>query len=177
MLKPRLKVLITKVEKLGIDTQPIRDLLSQGSVNLEYEAVVKNLENEVVKYAPNSQPHSVQLLLKRLRPRPQSSKFRPSDINLRTENYVVSQGNDGNVAKTQALILDQLKALNDRVSRLKGGVVEEEEDPNMPKFQDAFVNPIDEEEVKSVKGHVKIVPKKGKSMSDALKNLKQLRKK
>jgi len=177
MLRSRLKALLIKAEKLRVDTQPIRSLLSCDVIDSRYDNVVLNLEREVMKYPPNSQPHSVQMLINRLKPRPSSRKFREKDVNISTENYVMQGQNISELVKAQSQILEQLKNMNDELNRLRsGGSLIEEVDPDLPQIEDVFVNPIDEEEVKAVKGHIKVVPEKTTSMSKALKNLRQLRK-
>jgi len=202
-MRQRIKKLLNAVERLGLDTQPIRDLLSAEDVDLEdYKNRVVNLEREIPKHPAGSQPQQVQILVKHLKPRPKEATFKTQKINLTAENYIVQKHEsttDPNLmgaieALAQQLatqqapspatpasgsgeVLDAIKALNDKVDKIKfKGGVEVEIDPHAPKMKEGFVNPLDEEEVSKLKGEVHVVPKKGKPITSSLKKLRDLKK-
>jgi len=204
-MKNRLKNLLNSVEKLGLDTQPIRDLLIAKDVDLsDYERRVVNLEREVKKHPPGSQPQQVQIMVKHLTPKPKEATF-GNKLNLTAENYVVQKHEavtDPNLTnaievlaqqisdqKLQAAaaphthqqtgngeVLDAIKALNEKVDSIKVISGQPEVDPEAPKMKEGFVNPLDEEEVKKLKGEVHVVPKKGKPITSSLRKLRDLKK-
>ena len=51
-----------------------------------------------------------------------------------------------------------------------------DEDPDAPKMKEGFFNPLDEDEVKKLKGEVHVVPKKGKPITSSLQKLRDLKK-
>jgi len=91
-MKDRLKKLLTEVERLGLDTQPIRELMVSTEVDLaDYEHKVKNLEREVGNHPPGSQPQQVQILVKHLKPVPKEASFHSKNVNLSADNYVIQK--------------------------------------------------------------------------------------
>lgn len=206
-MRKRLKSLITEVEKLGLDTQGIRDVLSDPSINLsEIENKVENLEREVSKHPPNSQPFQVQVLVKHLKPRPREATFKTDRVEVNADNYIIQKHESLNTddkvvgvvenaleafskqlaaarmneipsaGDTSENVLKAIEALSSKVDniKIKGDI--KEEDPNAPKIKEEFVNPLDEEEVRKLKGNVHVVPKKGKSLASSLKKLRGLKK-
>lgn len=89
-MKNRLRKLLTDVERLGLDTQPIRELISSTEVDLsDYEHKIKNLEREVTNHPPGSQPQQVQILVKHLKPAPKEASFQSKNVSLTADNYVI----------------------------------------------------------------------------------------
>jgi len=205
-MRARLKSLLNKVEALGLDTQPIRDLMATKEVDLkDYEGRIVNLEREAKKHPPGSQPQQVQIMVKHLTPRPKEATF-GEKLNLTAENYVIQKHEavtDPNLTNAiEALaqqiadqknrpvepttpstqssgngeVLEAIKALNDKVDNIKFVSPETKIDPDAPKIKEGFVNPLDEEEVKKLKGEVHVVPKKGKPITSSLKKLRDLKK-
>ena len=113
-MKERLKTLLFSVERLGLDTQPIRDLLTSGLDLEDYSNRVTNLEREVSKHPPGSQPHQVQILVKHLTPRPKEASFKGRNINLTADNYVVQQQD----AQTDPAVVETLKRMGNLLENM-----------------------------------------------------------
>jgi len=205
-MRERLKNLLSSVERLGLDTQPIRDLLSSEENLEDYENKINNLEREVLRHPPGSQPQEVQILVKYLKPRPKEASFKGRNINITAENYVVekyesqtdpavmetlkkmgslletmasqpSQAVQQQVDPNSAKVLEKIEELSNKVENIKAsGSVTQEIDPDMPVMKEGFVNPLDEKEVEKLKGNVHVAPKKGKPLTSSLNKLRNLRK-
>lgn len=72
-------------------------------------------------------------------------------------------------------VLEKLEQLGKKVDNIKLGSTVGATDPEMPTIKEGFVSPIDEEEVKKIKGTVNVVPKKGRSLKSSLDKLKGLK--
>lgn len=191
-----IRELITKVEYLGLDTQPLRDLYHISfEIKFSFDPfmhILTTLQNQLNKQLPpNSQPMAISLLLKQLDKKVQTVDF---DEEKRSKQH--SSGTIGIEAdEIKSLIVDTVRSLNghavqsnqqliDAIKTLDSSVktikrtdhFTEQKEVYDQELSKVFVNPIDEEKVKSMKSNVSIGTKKGSSIKDKVKRLKNLSK-
>lgn len=115
----RIKKLISSVENLGLDTQPLRDLLQDRKKDLSsIETRLANLEREVVNHPPGSQPQQVQIMIKHLKPKEESyPEFETRKIRLSTESFSDSSRNKESDSSDK-MLKSTLSKMNELVEKL-----------------------------------------------------------
>jgi hypothetical protein len=181
-----IKELLTGVEKLGLDTQALRDFQVAGrSGQLDekpYKHILATLQDQVNKaLSGKAEPAAVRLLLNRLDKRLQIDLAGKSEVQEsrqvtmseeelrqllqsvgRVANKVESAPETVSQTESPSLneeILHQLRLVNEEVKQLKDMRVPETEGTKSSSpimVDNVFVNPIDEDKVKELKANVTI---------------------
>lgn len=192
-----LKHLITKIEFLGLDTQPLRDLYSKvRSKNFDissYLHLLSTLQKQADRFKVSGcQPTSITLLLKqldkKLKQGPISSQKNgrivqgqpQSNIDLDQLKYMIEdtvRSFSGNTADSNKQLLNAIDTLNQSVKHIKKSDYIKQESDNVTNEIESsvFVNPIDEKEVEQIKTNVSINTQKGSSVKSKLDRLKSLK--
>lgn len=178
-----IKILISRVESLGLDTQCLRDLISlshKGEISLvTYSQALNTLDSILSSYRfeANSQPPQISMLLKQLEKRIQ---------NRHEESKVQAKPTEVNVQ--EALMTSEiLSSLMDIKSTLANLNTQQPQNSNQSSHQindhfnsvemsTVFVNPIDQNKVDNIKANVSIDSKVGDNIQSKLDKLKNLKK-
>lgn len=181
----KVKNLINRVEDLGSDTQPLRDLLlalKTKSINFSNISDLVNLLDEIVTssgFAKHSNPMQVSVLLKQIK---QSMVVGNS-----TSTNQDNTGNNQNVGVSTELlaaILEIKSNLNDLKNIKQSSTVITRSvenytilDKKQPiEIEKAFVNPIDDVKVDNIKANITFETKAGSNLDSKLSKLKNFKK-
>lgn len=195
-MKLDIRALVSKVEFLGLDTQPLRDfytLLNDSDFNLDpYVHTITTLKNQVSKpYSPNSQPTAIALILRELDKKIKDKVHLNADslkadstggVNLNADdirNLIedTMRNMSGQTNNINQELLKVVDSLNTSVQGLKrSDSYREKNESNEKQIEEVFVNPIDEKKVENIKGNITIDSKKGNNIKNKLNKLKSLSK-
>lgn len=188
-----LKIIISKLESLSIDTQPIRDLLamvSVGDTTIDtYSTFFDNLNKELSKpYKTNSCPVAINLMMKQLDKRLKNEKYK--NLVKKDESHIdpeavrqIIQESIQNIDRSETReMVDLLRSLMGDIQVIKDKsflVSKETETTVEPTPIDSeervFVDPIDNK-AKDIKSYVNITSSQGSNISVALDKLRKLKK-
>lgn len=156
-----LKSLLSKVELLGLDCQPIRNLLTNIKGATPLKAILQALDVLVSSnnFRPNSQPHQVQILLQKLDQLSKTPGSQESNLNVEMLNAILDIKNE----------ISQLK-----FNTVKYQDEQRDKEDQLVELDRVFINPIDESS--ELKGSVNIEAEKIHNISDKLSKLKQFKK-
>lgn len=176
-----LKKLLTSTEVLGVDAQPLRDFITAFQAKQvsgdEFKHLLMTLANIINahKFAPNSHPVQVQMLLQQLKQamekkaasKASAPEAVPSDINMHLLNALLEIKSEVKNLKDgipQSQVITQ-------VIHQQAGEAEKHESPTLGPV---FVNPL--EDTKEIKGNVTIEAKtEGTGIANKLNRLKELK--
>jgi hypothetical protein len=196
-MKDILRDIVTKVEHLGLDTEPIRDLyklVSNGNFDFSpFTHLISTLSNQLNKYKDfNSQPTPIALMLKQL-----DKKVKQGATgSLKNTKHLGNTGNldieeltsiiqdtvrslNSNAAQSNNQLVEAINSLNKNVNSIKKKDHYDELDEfNKAEMDGVFINPIDEGKFSTIESSVSIDTKKeDTNIKNKLQRLKNLTKK
>jgi len=170
--------LISKIEYIGLDTQPLRDLYSfvrGGRLDLsKFKHILGTLRIQLAKtYQEGSEPIGIKLLLNQL------NKTLNDEL-LETSQEARKEENHSNPELTNEL-LAAVRQLSTEVQSLRSNkqrvpIVKEDSTQKGIVEKQVFVDPMAAINIKDIKANVKIKANVGKNLADKLARLKELKK-
>ena len=175
------KILISKVEYLGLDTETLRDLikLSQAKeLELDQFSQALSALDSILStrlFESNSQPPQVSMLLKQLDKRIQArSELKPKVGNEAGQSDVLTS----EILSSLMDIKSSLSKINNNPNQIGPSYnpVQASSGETSVDMATVFVNPIDESKMDSIKANVSIDSKVGDNIQSKLDRLKNLKK-
>ena len=174
-----IKELIFKIEYLGIDTQPLRDLLNLLRTNKElmsnYKESLDILDTLASRSSSPELITQVGILLKDLHVKVLNPQ---QNISSSSSNASSNSNNNSSVLEIMTKLLDIKNDLN-QIKSTRGTPGNKEyvnENPSELSIGRVFVNPISSTKVDNIKSNVKIDSQVGEDITSKLDKLKKLKK-
>lgn len=190
-----LRVLLSQIEYLGVDCQPLRDLISKSqsdsNVLQTFAILVSSLSSIVSngRFTPNSSPLAVEMVLRQLKKG--LVEYKPR--NKESDGVVIQQNSSPELLQALLDLKKEITDLKNKPTIITNPItsqpvsyinppelacdIKEDNKSNNDILNSVFINPLDDKKFNDLKGNVSIEEKKSNNVADKISKLKQLKNK